>query len=135
MVDDAGRIRPAYLSVWSKAVIPPKGQQICSVVLQGAHTVTLPLRATTAENPKARWFLKVSSLSSREHSVAVELVGTDGRAVAVPGGPAVWPAGLANSYLGPTPATDLAAVRIRTTDEESNLCIGSVEIGLPQVSE
>ncbi|MGC4942909.1 hypothetical protein [Kribbella sp. DT2] len=136
MVDDTGLIRPAHLTPWATAVMPPKKKgQICSVLLQGARTITLPLKATTAERPKAAWFLEVGHLSTREHTVAVELVGTDGRTVAVPAGSGAWPAGLANSYLGPTPATDLAAVRFRTTDPESNLCIGSVEVGLPQVSQ
>ncbi|GAB3820868.1 hypothetical protein GCM10028799_31030 [Kribbella italica] len=137
MVDDAGRIRPAHLGAWATAAIPPKGKgQICSVFLQGASTVTLPLKATTAERPTANWFVKVGYLSRVEHTVAIELVGTDGRSVAVPAAvPAVWPAGLANRYLGPTPVTDLAAVRFRSTDPKSNLCIGNVEIGLPRVSE
>jgi hypothetical protein len=135
MVDETGRIRPAQLSAWAKAVIPPKGKKFCSVHLQGAHTITLPLRATTTGHPTARWFAKVSYLSTREHTVAIELVGTDGRSVAVPASATAWPAGLGNTYLGPAPATDLAAVRIRTTDPKSNLCIGSVEIGLPQVSQ
>ncbi|GAA1514278.1 hypothetical protein [Kribbella lupini] len=136
MVDDTGRIRPAHLSAWAKDVIPPKEKGICSVVLQGAETMTFPLRATTAEHPTANWFVKIGYLSSREDTVAVELVGTDGRAVAVPpAARAAWPAGLANSYLGPAPMTDLAAVRIRTTDPRTNLCIGNIEIGLPQVSE
>lgn len=136
MVDDTGRILPAHLSAWATAVIPPKPKgQICSVLLQGAGTMTLPLKATTAERPEAGWFVKVGHLSTREHTVAVDLIGTDGRAVALPAALAPWPAGLANSYLGPAPATDLAAVRFRTTDPESNLCIGNVEIGLPQVSE
>jgi hypothetical protein len=132
LVDETGRIRPAQLSTWAKAVIAPK---FCSVHLQGADTITLPLQATTTERPTANWFAKVSYLSIREHTVAVELIGTDGRSVAVPASATAWPARLANAYLGPAPATDLAAVRIRTTDPESNLCIGSVEIGLPQVSQ
>ncbi len=136
MVDDTGRIRPAHLSAWATAVIPAKGKgQICSVLLQGAGTLTLPLKSTTADRPKGGWFVKVGHLSTREHTVAVELVGTDGRAVAVPAATAAWPAGLANTYLGPAPATDLAAVRFRSTDPASNLCIGSVDVGLPQVSE
>jgi hypothetical protein len=135
IVDDTGRIRPAHLSAWATAVIPPKGQW-CSLLLQGARTVTLPLKATTTEHPTANWFAKVSYLSSKETAVDVELVGTDGRTTAVPATRDRWPAaGLANTYLGPSPATDLAAVRIRTTDPATNLCIGSVDIGLPQVSE
>ncbi|GAB2586732.1 hypothetical protein [Kribbella endophytica] len=137
MVDDTGRIRPAHLSAWATDVIPPKRKgQICSVFLQGASTTTLPLKATTADHPTANWFVKIGYLSKIEHTVAVELIGTDGRSVAVPApAPAAWPAGVASSYLGPTPVTDLAAIRLRTTDPKSNLCIGSVEVGLPQVSE
>jgi hypothetical protein len=135
MVDDTGRIRPAHLSTWATAVLPPRGQ-FCSLLLQGARTVTLPLKETTTEHPTANWFAKVSYLSSKETAVTVELVGTDGRATAVPTTRDAWPAaGLANTYLGPARATDLAAVRIRTSDPATNLCIGSVEIGLPQVSE
>ncbi|MEV6287008.1 hypothetical protein [Kribbella sp. NPDC051770] len=138
MIDDSGRIRPAHFSAWATAEIPPRPKnQFCAVLLQGAREVTLPLKATTTERPAANWFAKVSYLSTTENAVEVELIGSDGRTTVVPATSGSWPAaGLANAYLGParTP-TDLAAVRIRTTDPKTNLCIADVAIGLPQVNE
>jgi hypothetical protein len=139
LIDDSGKLRPANLAIWSRAVLPPKPKNpndICGEgpLLSGATTLTLPLRATLSDTGGANWFARIGYLSNQESHIQVELIDAKGKAVPLPASADSWPAGLATRYLGPSERIVATSVRLTTTDPGTNVCVATIEIGLPQVN-
>jgi len=124
-------LRPATFSAWSQAP-----STSCDLTLRGATSVTPPLRSTL-DQPLAEgtWFARIGYLTNRETRLQVELIDVEGRVVPMPEPAAAWPAGLATMYYGPAATIRATSVRLRTTDPATNLCLSTVDIGVPQVSE
>ena len=89
----------------------------------------LPLRRPV---PQGEWFVRIGYLSNPEASVVVTLNGSEGSAPALPTTP--WPAGLSTANLGVDGLVDATSVTLRTTSDTTNVCIGSVLVGLPEVA-
>ncbi|TDO50070.1 hypothetical protein EV643_105301 [Kribbella sp. VKM Ac-2527] len=135
IVDNTGKLRTAELAVWSRAVLPKTGNPLCgSLVMRGVDEVTLPLESTLPEFSEGGWFARVGYLSVREPRLRLEFLDDNGRVVAMPEPPDAWPANLGTMYLGPAPKLLATSVRLRTSDPDTNLCVGSIDIGLPKVS-
>jgi hypothetical protein len=131
MVDPTGRLRPATFVAWSQA--PSTG---CDLILRGATSVTLPLRTTFDQQlVEGKWFARIGYLTDHETRLQVELIDVAGRVVPMPEPAAAWPAGLATMYYGPAATIRATSVRLRTTDPATNLCLSTVDIGLPKVKE
>lgn len=133
IVDDTGRLRPATLPVWARAVLPRENDSFCNLPMRGATSVTMPLRSTQPELPESHWFAKLGYFADREFPLRVELLDASGRAVRMPE-PPPWPTGVGTMYYGPSERLLASSVRLTTTDPATNLCVVDVEIGLPQVS-
>ncbi|TWD83715.1 hypothetical protein FB561_4884 [Kribbella amoyensis] len=135
LVDDTGRLRTADLAVWSRAVTPSTGNKICGgLPINGTVTTTLPLRSTAAVAAGANWFARIGYFSPHEVELEVELVDGSGRVVAMPRPPEAWPAGVGTMYFGASERTVATAVRLRTTDPRTTLCLAQIDVGLPKVS-
>jgi hypothetical protein len=95
--------------------------------------VTLPLHSALAEAASSNWYAKISYFSNRENHVVVELLDDDGSVAAMPA--VTWPAALPGTmYFGPSDRIRATAVRLRSADPGTNLCLGHIEIGLPRVN-
>jgi hypothetical protein len=135
LVDSTGRLRPSTFTASSYAVPPRTGDNFCELLMHGADSVTLPLRSTLNQPlTESASFARIGYWSNRETRLLVELVDESGRAVSMSAPDAAWPAGLATMYFGPAQHLRADAVRIRSTDPATNVCVGKIEIGLPQVS-
>ncbi|TDU86724.1 hypothetical protein EV138_0239 [Kribbella voronezhensis] len=136
LVDDTGRLKPSHLAVWSRVDFPePKQKTICGTLpLPHNRPVTRPLRPTQQELIEAEWFVKVGYFADRESRLRIELVDAAGRTVALPEPADAWPAGAAAMYFGPSARIRATAIRVRSTDPKANVCITSLEIGLPVVT-
>jgi hypothetical protein len=137
IVDPTGRLRTADLAVWSQAVLPPKQKDpICGdgPILHGATTLTMPLKTTLPNVGAANWYAKIGYLSNVESRLQIELLDAGGNAVAMPEPSGAWPANVGSMYYGPSPRTAAAFIRLRTTDPSTNLCVASIDVGLPKVS-
>lgn len=133
IVDDTGRFRPATLTVWSQAEPPKTGNTICDLLVRGTEPVTLPLRSTPTEAATGNWYAEISYFSNRENHLVVELLDDNGSVAAMPA--VTWPAALpGDMYFGPSDHIRATAVRLRSTDPGTNLCLGHIEVGLPEVS-
>ena len=130
LVDESGRLRPAELSVWSRATPPAN----CGMTMRGAATVVLPLKSTLPTVSDARWFARIGYLSSTESRLRVELLDDNGKAVTMPEPAEAWPANVATMYFGPSDQIRATSVRLSTTDPSTNLCIGGIEIGIPKAT-
>ena len=130
IVDESGRLRPAQLSIWSRATPPAS----CGMTLHGAQTVTLPLKSTLPEFSDARWYARIGYLSSTESRLRVELLDDNGKVVVMPEPAEAWPANLATMYFGPSDQIRATSVRLSTTDPSTNLCIGGIDIGIPEAT-
>jgi len=126
IVDPTGRIVPASFATWGDAEVPPD----CGLTLRGRQEVVLPLRRPV---PQGEWFVRIGYLSNPEASVVVTLNGSEGSAPALPTTP--WPAGLSTANLGVDGLVDATSVTLRTTSDTTNVCIGSVLVGLPEVAQ
>ena len=114
IIDDDGRLRTADLSVWSRAVLPPKPQKdpICGdgPILHGATTLTMPLKTTLPTVGAANWYAKIGYLSNVETRLQLELLDHSGNAVAMPEPSGAWPASVGSMYFGPSPRTEAAFI-------------------------
>ncbi|MFC8500724.1 hypothetical protein ACFUC1_00080 [Pedococcus sp. NPDC057267] len=126
-VDEHGRVRPATLKAWGSGVVPPD----CGMRIHGSESVRVPL---SAEVPEGQWFARISYLANVDTRVRVVLDGDKG-AVPLEGGPAVWPAGLANAYLRAASPSSATAVTISGLDDDATVCVGSVEVGAVELSK
>jgi hypothetical protein len=125
IVDTNGRIVPASFTTWADTEIPPD----CGLTLRGRQEVVLPLRRPV---PEGEWFVRVGYLSNPEAAVEVTLNGSKGSTPARPATP--WPAGLSTANLGVDELVDATSVTLRSTSDATNVCIGSVMVGLPEVA-
>jgi hypothetical protein len=133
VIDQTGRLRPATFRTWSTAVPPPTEDKFCDLLMHGVGSVTLPLRSTLDGPPaESRWFARIGYFSNRETRLEVELIDAAGRELPMPVPSAAWPAGVSTMYFGPTAVIRAEAVRLRSTDPATNVCVGNVAIGLPE---
>jgi energy-converting hydrogenase Eha subunit A len=130
IVDQSGHLRRAELGVWSRATAPPH----CGLVLRGATSITLPLKSILPQTGEANWFAKIGYLTGREFRLQVELIDAAGKVAVMPEPATAWPANFATMYFGPSDRIRATSVRLRTTDPSTNLCVGTIDIGLPKVS-
>ena len=133
VVDNDGTIRTGQLVPWSTTIKSKPESAFCGLLLTAGESVTLPL--TTPLGP-APWFARIGYFSNAEHQLRVELVdrGSD-TAVPLTGTVDAWPAGGLNGmYLGPSAPTSADAVRITAPDSATNVCLGDIQIGLPEVA-
>ena len=126
-VDEHGRVRPATLKAWGSGVVPPD----CGMRIHGRQSVRVPL---SADVPEGQWFARISYLANVDTRVRVVLDGDKG-AVPLEGGPAVWPAGLANAYLRAASSSSARAVTISGLDDDATVCVGSVDVGAVELSQ
>lgn len=133
LVDPTGRLQLASFVIWSRATPPKTGDKFCDLPLRGENSVTLPLKPAGDTLTSARWFARIGYFSNRENKVEVELVGQDGRTVQLPSSARTWPAGVTSMTVGPAFPLTATAIRLRSTDPETNVCVGDVAVGLPQV--
>jgi hypothetical protein len=132
MVDDTGHLRPAELAVWSRGEPASRTNAFCNLLVRGTEPLIVPLTSTHPKLATATWFVKAAYFSNRENTVSIELIDADGNAAALPA--ADWPAGVGSMYLGPSGRIRATAVRLRSSDPATNLCVENLDIGLPRVS-
>ncbi|MEU4601497.1 hypothetical protein AB0F43_00825 [Kribbella sp. NPDC023972] len=132
MVDETGKLRPAQLAVWSRGEPASTGNAFCNLLLHGTEPLTVPLRSTQDQIATAGWFVKAAYFSNRENQVSIELVDASGNVAALPS--ATWPAGVGSMYFGPSRRITATAVRLRSSDPATNVCVEDLEIGLPRVN-
>jgi hypothetical protein len=130
LVDETGKLRPAQFAVWSRGEPPSRSNPFCNLLLHGTEPLTIPLRSTQSQFAAADWFGKAAYFSNRENEVSIELVDADGNIAALPA--ARWPAGVGTLYFGPSRRITATAVRLRSSDPATNLCVENLEIGLPR---
>ncbi|MFG1813105.1 hypothetical protein ACGFIF_04995 [Kribbella sp. NPDC049174] len=130
LVDETGKLRPAQFAVWSRGEPTSRSNSFCNLLLRGTEPLTVPLTSTQSELATAKWSVKAGYFSDRENQVSVELVDADGNVAALPA--AKWPAGVGTMYLGPSRRITATAVRLRSSDPATNLCVENLEIGLPR---
>jgi hypothetical protein len=130
-VDTDGHVRPAELKVWTRWNAPPA----CGLAMHGVQTITLPLKPLLDEYPEANWFIKVGYAAPTEPRMEVDLLDAEGRVVALPAPQAKWPANLGTMYFGPSQLIRATSIRLRTTDPSASLCVGNVDVGLPEVTK
>lgn len=126
ILDDHGSVKPAAFQAWSKGDVPPD----CGFLIRGAGSVHIPLSTPV---PEGDWFVHVAYLSNPASTVTASLT-SPSSSVELVGGTAEWPAGLANAYLRATATAEADSVTLSTEDEGTNLCVGSVEVGVPEVA-
>jgi hypothetical protein len=130
LVDETGKLRPAQFAVWSRGEPTSRSNPFCNLLLHGTEPLTIPLRSTQSQFAAADWFGKAAYFSNRENEVSIELLGADGKVAALPA--ARWPAGVGTVYFGPSRRITASAVRLRSSDPATNLCVENLEIGLPR---
>ncbi|WP_433168599.1 hypothetical protein [Kribbella sp. CA-247076] len=131
LVDDSGKLRPAQFAVWSRGEPASRSNAFCNLLLHGTEPLTVPLVPTQLGSATAEWFVKAAYFSNRENDVSVELVDADGTVAGLPAS-REWPAGVGSMYLGPSQRMTATAVRLRSSDPATNLCVENLEIGSPQ---
>jgi len=132
MVDETGHLHPAELAVWSRGEPASRTNAFCNLLVRGTEPLTVPLKSTQPRFATANWFVKAAYFSNRENNVSIELVDPHGNAAPLPA--ADWPAGVGSMYFGPSGRIRATAVRLRSSDPATNLCVENLEIGLPKVS-
>ncbi len=127
LVDETGKLRSAPFVVWSRGEPTSKSNAFCNLLLRGTEPLTVPL-TSTQQRFEAEWFVKAGYFADRENEVSIEFVDADGNVAALPA--ARWPAGVGTMYLGPSRRITATALRLRSTDPATNLCVENLEIGL-----
>lgn len=126
MVDGQGSLRPATFQSWARGTVPKN----CGFLLKGVGSVRIPL---STKVPKGDWFVRIAYLSSPASRVSASL-DDGGFATPLRAGAPIWPAGLTNAYLRADTTAAADAVTLTSRDERTNLCVGSVDVGVPQVA-
>jgi hypothetical protein len=130
LLDETGKLRPAQFAVWSRGEPASKSNPFCNLLLRGTEPVTVPLKSTQPELATASWFIKAGYWANQENDVSIELVDADGNVAAMPA--ATWPAGVGTMYFGPSGRITATGLRLRSSDPATNLCVETLEIGLPR---
>lgn len=130
-VDADGHVRPAELVVWTRWTAPPA----CGTAMKPDATLTLPLKPLLKDYPEANWYLRLGYASPGEPQVEVDLLDASGRVVALPAPAGKWPANLGTMYFGPSQLIRATSVRLRTTESSASLCVGDIDVGLPEVTK
>jgi hypothetical protein len=123
LVADDGRVVPSKFVEWGSARVPAD----CKLTLRHSQSVTLPLSGTL---PEGRWFARIGYLANPQAEVRVELRRRDGVTTLLRSGAGAWPAGLATAYLAADREGSGSEIVLTTTGPDTNLCIGSVSLGL-----
>ncbi len=123
LVADDGSVVPSRFVEWGSAIVPAK----CDLTLHRHQTVAVPLSGTL---PAGRWFARMDYLANPQAEVLVELRARDGATTALRSGSTPWPAGLSTAYLAADDEGAGSEIVLTTGDKETNVCIGSISIGL-----
>ncbi len=117
MLDASGHVRAAWVPPVGEA--PPGPVPDCGYGVFGTEPVTVPLRVPVGD---LRWTVRITWLSALDNAAVV----TAGEQQV----PVDLPAGLNEVFLQVTGQVDRVDIRLR--DGQRPLCVGQVEVGLPQ---
>jgi hypothetical protein len=126
IVDSDGHIVPARFFVQTDVDLTQP--RFCRFPVQGAVTVTKPLRATPRRND---WYLQISYFEQHASVINVTVIDSDGTARSPESGARVLlhggPGGVHLLLRGTSPV----AIRIQSLSPSTNLCIAGAKIGFP----
>ncbi len=121
-----GTVHPGDLQSWARGVAGDPG---CGALVQGRSRVVVRLDRRV---PEGLWFARIGYLANPDARVSVALGDTSGQ---VPlRSSETWPAGLLTRTLHADTITEADRLVITGLDDDVNLCVGDVTVGLPQAA-
>lgn len=126
-VTDTGRLVPAVFFVQSQ-VDTTGSDPFCNLLLPADAQLTLPLVSAVKVG---EWFLQVDYFQGKSSTVEITLVDENGNdVVPTTGRKLALQSGLNRTYLQ-FPSAVPVSVRVRNLSDQSNLCLATVNVGVP----